>query len=157
MNNEEKELIQLMIESGQNLNESIDDSGMTPLLVVAHEADPELVLQLVEAGADVNQANSEGMTPLMAACDAEEEVDTVLEVIATLVEAGADINAMSKNGITPLFLAVCWDEEEIAEALIENGADIDKAISGAKLQIEAQSDEAEEFFEVIADLEMLKK
>ena len=156
MNNEEKNLIEMMIQAGQDLNEPIDEYGTTPLLLVCNEAQLELVQKLIEHGADVNQAENEGMTPLMVACEAETDVESILEVIAVLVEAGADINAMSKDGITPLFLAACWDTDELMQALVDNGASVDRALQGAKMYQQHATEDAQEVLEVVERLKSLK-
>lgn len=67
---------------------------------------------LLEAGAEVNQANNNGKTPLMAAAQEGHE-----KVVKALLEAGADIEAKNKNGDTALTLAVKNDHLEVVKIL----------------------------------------
>jgi ankyrin repeat protein len=88
----------------------------TGLNYIAAQADPELKAQndrkadeykltnsknLLDAGADPNAADADGMTPLHFAA-AQGSVD----VVRLLLDAGADPNAKSANGETPLYVAV---------------------------------------------------
>ena len=59
-----------------------------------------MVRALIEAGADVNKAKDDGVTPLyIATCNGHEAV------VRALIEAGADVNKAKDNGVTPLFIA----------------------------------------------------
>ena len=55
---------------------------------------------LIEAGADVNKAYDNGVTPLLCAAQKGHEA-----VVRTLSEAGADVNKATDNGWTPLAIA----------------------------------------------------
>jgi len=56
---------------------------------------------LLDAGADINQANETGDTPLHAAA-----ATGPLAVIQLLVDRGANIDAQNKAGMTPLALTL---------------------------------------------------
>ena len=56
------------------------------------------VLLLIDCGADVNEKNIEGITPLHAAASSPR----ALRIVQALVEKGADPFALDKNGKTPL-------------------------------------------------------
>jgi ankyrin repeat protein len=57
-----------------------------------------VVALLVQAGADVNAADENGMTPLMAAARGKADAKTV----QLLREAGANLDAKNKEGRTAL-------------------------------------------------------
>ena len=71
------------------------------LLAIADNAGPEKVRQLIQAGANVNAKNKDGLTPLMLAA----RDNTNPEVLKVLLEAGTDVNAQSKSGWTPVMQA----------------------------------------------------
>jgi ankyrin repeat protein len=59
-----------------------------------------VVWVLIEAGADVNKARDDGVTPLfMASLDGNETV------VQALIVAGADVNKAADGGTTPLHIA----------------------------------------------------
>ena len=57
----------------------------------------EVVRALVAAGADINKANNNGVTPLITASEQDH-----LPVVQYLVTAGADVNCALDNGIPRL-------------------------------------------------------
>lgn len=71
---------------------------------------------LVEAGLEINQQDECGKTLLMYA--------VYTDVIEFLLAKGADVNTQDKNGGYALFNAVSKEEYEVAELLLNNGADI---------------------------------
>ena len=56
---------------------------------------------LLEAGADCNVQNSNGLTALMIAVDKQDA-----PIVNILLEAGADCNLQDSNGLTALMIAV---------------------------------------------------
>lgn len=95
--------------AGFDLNQPNPETGMTALhkfasTQVAPFSHPRAVAWLLEHGADVEAANSNGDTPLVFLCASKawgQEQDRCFEL---LVEAGADISASSKDGATPISL-----------------------------------------------------
>jgi ankyrin repeat protein len=84
----------------------------------AREATPEVVKALVDADADLNAQNEEGMTALMFAADEDK-----LETARILVLAGSDVNLKDSDGET------AWDkttDEELEQLLESYGAVIDE-------------------------------
>lgn len=90
----------------------------TPLHRVVQEDNPELVLSLIQDGADVNAAIDNGITPLHIATG-----EGHLEVVRVLLEHGADPNVQQVRGGTPLHIAVQEGHLEIIKLLLEKGAD----------------------------------
>ncbi len=114
----------------------------TPLLRAAKGADLPAIKLLLAAGANPNQAQVDGVTPLMAAARvAASRADTrgeyvtqeeAIEVARVLVAAGADINARSRPGVglqgqvagrSAAEGAAAWGWSKVAAALVEMGAE----------------------------------
>ena len=76
------------------------------------------VQNLVQRGADVNIANSDGSTPLIIACQKGH-----LVVVQYLIQQGADMNNAGNEGITALHIAAYHDHLMIVQYLVDQGAD----------------------------------
>ena len=93
------------------------------LSAAARRNSPEVVLALLEAGADVT-VRVEGRTALMDAIIFNRSPE-VIKVISMLIEAGSDVNADNGIGWTPLMSAVDRGRDpEIIFALLDAGADV---------------------------------
>ena len=132
--NAEAALIHL--ECGANVN-ATDNNGYTALILVAlidwfdstytsdreqlAEAMSDVVKELVAAGADVNATNNFGETALLGAIKVR--VIEQIAIVKTLIDAGANANAKDKNGKTAPMYARENGHSEIADMLIEAGAE----------------------------------
>jgi ankyrin repeat protein len=85
----------------------------------AEKGDFEVVKNLVEQGADVNENNKSDRTPLFGAAKSGN-----LEVVKYLLEQGANVNAIDKNGEFPLFYAAQSGNLEVVEYLVKNRAHV---------------------------------
>lgn len=119
--------------------------GATPLWVAAwtlHDrqqtGSPDVIRELLAAGADMRLATADKTTPLMAAAGLGHRggpgrvgmvrgpvVPLVEEGVKVLVEAGADLNAANEAGFTALHGAAFIASNEVIEYLVQQGADID--------------------------------
>jgi ankyrin repeat protein len=81
---------------------------------------PGEVQAAIRQGADVNDTDKDGWTPLMFASEYNQDP----EVIAVLLRAGADVNAQNLVDMTPLMWAA-WanPNPEVVISLLEAGAD----------------------------------
>ena len=101
----------------------------TPLLYAARQGDLETAKLLVAAGADLEQRDANGDTPLLTAIinatvAAKPGLSTRhLDVAWHLIEQGADINATDWFGQSPLYAAVDLRNVEVPGPITNNGID----------------------------------
>ena len=101
-------MTQLLIKAGENIN-AVNYSGNTALtlhlLGVAPKAN--MVKALVDAKANVNKANRDGMTPLMLfSAFSGKSNGAEIECLQILLNAGADPSARDNHGKTALDYAI---------------------------------------------------
>lgn len=128
---------------GVGINRSgLPDRGMrypitgmkTPLLFATREGNLELTRMLVEAGADIEMADANGITPLINAILNYSVVSVKrapqsdhLRIAHYLIDAGANVNAQDWYGQTPLWVAVDIRNLEMRVTDSENFVNRDEA------------------------------
>jgi quinoprotein dehydrogenase-associated probable ABC transporter substrate-binding protein len=105
---------------------ALDLQGETPLHHALQLRSTDMVAFLIGRGADVNQRDRDGWTPLMTAAYGDDAAD-----IKVLVAHGGDPNAVSAQNFTPLGIATQYGKNKAALALIGAGADPGRAIGDA--------------------------
>jgi ankyrin repeat protein len=114
-------LIQKLQNKGVDINSSV--SGMNALSWASIKGNNEIVLLLLEKGADVNIAdNDERCTPLQYAISERHQ-----DIVKLLLENKADPDKADNNNQTPLQRAISQGSQDIVKLLLENKADPDKA------------------------------
>lgn len=108
------DVVKLLIDSGTNVNLG------NPLLAAADRDNVELVKYLISLGADVNQKDSRGNSPLSKAIKSykqysEYHMNKYNAIVKTLVEAGADLYNINEYGRDAYNLAN--NNKEISEYL----------------------------------------
>lgn len=113
------EIVQYLLKTGKNSQETLNDA-LWALCDARPKPDTLKIAQrLLEYGAQVNsQAGFYNTTPLHGAAE-----KGPLELVKLLVSKGAKVNAVDKEFSMPLAKAVQADNLEIAQFLLEQGAD----------------------------------
>jgi uncharacterized protein len=130
----------LLIEGGAEVNARESFGQQTALMWASAQRQPEMVKFLASKGADLNargairqwerkviteprpkDLNRGGFTPLLYAAR-----EGCVECAKQLLAAGADPNLEDPERITPLVMALMNLHFEVAVALINGGADVDK-------------------------------
>ena len=89
----------------------------TALIAAAHLGHPEVVRELIGAGAPLDHVNNLGWTALIEAVVLGDGGPRHQAVVKALVEAGADQGIADRDGRTPLQLAEARGYAEIARLL----------------------------------------
>ncbi len=95
---------------------------MTPLLLSAREY-PELAQVLIANGADVRVADSAGVTAL--------HLTQSIPFAALLIDNGAQVSVIDAFGDTPLSNAIVGGYGDLADLLVQKGAQIDSKFADA--------------------------
>ena len=94
-----------------------------PLVDAAERGDAAMVLELLEADADPNDASADGTTALHFAVHRED-----VEMAAALIDAGASVDRPNRYGVRPLYLAAQNGDAEAVRLLLRHRADPNGAL-----------------------------
>jgi len=120
------EIAKLLIEYGADVNAKYQgysdgkDKGYTPLIYAAGDGGENLLMLLIENGAEINYQAEDGVNALMRACHYGNS-----SIVILLVQNGADVNAVDAKGRSALSHAASsyfTTDNSIMEYLIQNGA-----------------------------------
>lgn len=133
-------MVQDLLKASANANQA--DATHDSLLWVAMNLANETIFNLLlSAGADVNFANTHGLSPLAAVCEKAiiEELpkhlwnehsrllgrETALRFASQLLRHGADPNMAAHSGTTPLHTAASTGQSSMVELLLKHGTHVD--------------------------------
>lgn len=114
------DIIKLIVSRGAYANQILDDAPRYSGIIHFFSRSVDILDFLVEHGADVNEVDNRGRTPLGTCSDAD--------VAIRLIEHGADVN-LESEGIPPLSRCMIVYPDAVRK-MIDAGADIDIGISG---------------------------
>ena len=119
--------INVLLKSGADPNIT-DVEGNTCLrTAVLKSCSKETLQAIIDHGADVNAADKDNETALLAACQCENT-----NAIDVLLKAGANPNIANAEGYTCLFCAVIRRcRKETLQAIIDHGADVNATCKGS--------------------------
>ena len=102
-----------------------DENGTPAIALAALTGNKEMVNMLILGGANIEQTNAKGQTPLMILIDKADPTSGIIKNMSDfLLVNGADANATDLKGQTPLFYAVKINDQQLIKSLLEQGADI---------------------------------
>ncbi len=111
-------LVSDLIVLGANLDwQDEENYNWTPLHVAAGYGRVEIARMLIDAGANVNVQDADGLTPLHVAA-----LNGRVEIVRMLIDAGANVNVQDQWDWTPLHWATKNGDIEIVRMLIDAGA-----------------------------------
>ena len=108
-----KEKVEGWLADGADITQELSNA------LIANDLDR--VKFLVGKGADVNQPDNQGWTPLISAARQRHD-----DMINLLIELGADVSLAKSDGTTPLIAAASRDHVPSIKVLLEHGADVEK-------------------------------
>jgi uncharacterized protein len=108
-----------LCEANCDVNAKSKMDGATALHRASLEGHVDIIVLLVQYGADVNDPDIEGMRPVHWAVQAKKT-----KSVETLASCGADLEAKSAAGLTPLHRAVSGRNVAMARLLLQLGADV---------------------------------
>jgi ankyrin repeat protein len=100
----------------------INQSGVNALMRACENGHVEVASLLLENGAAIEQADSEGNTPLLLAIWAN-----CKEIVGLLIEKHANLEHINALGYNALLSASSYKYDEIVSLLVANGADVERA------------------------------
>lgn len=109
--------VSALIEQGADVNAVL--GTWSALLYAADEGASNIVICLLEHGADVNAGSSLGWTALMSAVSLRRN-----EIMRILLDHGANVNIHDAFGRTALMYAAEWCNVEGVRLLLEHGANL---------------------------------
>ena len=150
-------VVDTLLAKGADVNAANPHTGETALIAAIRNNDLVLVNRLLKAGARLEQADSEGTTPLVWACRigsldvvqalvgklGQQQVSASPAAILTaaafghrqlveyLLAMGSGLEARSARAETPLILASRFDHREVVQLLLSKGADVN-AVDASK-------------------------
>ena len=103
-------------------------TGRTALLEAVEQQHVDIVVMLLRAGANVNQADNDGVTPLMLAAYVSNA-----QLVNMLLKAGAKVNIACRDGVSALMLAVGKGNVQSVSLLLSAGADLYVNVEGGRV------------------------
>lgn len=101
---------------------SAPEAGLSPLWAALKKLDLGGVNAALRAGANPNERDAGGDTPLLLIARAGHYKYPPSEIPAALVKGGADMETTDKSGLTALQVSLLAGWQNIAELLIKSGA-----------------------------------
>ena len=112
--NNHRSIVNLLLSTKLNINAISQDRGNTPLMDAAALGNNDIVKDLIDAGADLNEKSKNGQTALILAVG-----QGTINVAETLIEEGAAVDVKDQLGMSALKYAKLFNQDKIIKS-IEN-------------------------------------
>ena len=107
------------IKNGGDLEETNDTGESVLACALRARCDMDLLMLLIESGADAFDFDEEGVSILDMAITYDN-----IEMVKYLISQDVDVSKTNRrSGFTPLMAAACYGRTEIAKVLLDNGVD----------------------------------
>lgn len=111
--------IKKYLKNGADVNEKSEHGESVIAQALRLRCNEEVLDLLVESGADLFDADEEGVSVFDVAITYNNP-----DMVKRIIDAGVDVNETRRNsGFTPLMAAVCYNRSAIVELLLKHGAD----------------------------------
>lgn len=115
------ETVRILLEAGAEVDAPSELEARTALHLAADAGDDEMVLLLLEEGADLHATDRGGKQAIHLAT-----ISGHPEIVGNLLSAGAMVDSREPGeGMTPLLIASLQGELELVQLLVNAGADIE--------------------------------
>jgi ankyrin repeat protein len=121
------ESVRLLVEHGARVDDRDEAFGQTALMFATRAGHPHIARFLLEQGADPNASTDVGETPRWIKPNSARGFGFGIGIIRGGTPADRGRREPIPGGMTPLLYAARHDQVEIADMLLEAGADIHKA------------------------------
>ena len=98
--------------------------GISLLHTAAEEGNLSLVDYLINKGADISIQDAEGNTTIHSAARYNYTMQSIKHIIGLALNKGLGIDVKNKHNITPLYIASALGNINVAECLLDSGADL---------------------------------
>jgi len=117
--------VKKLIRDGGDVNDATESEESVLAFALRCRCDMDLLMLLVDAGADILDFDEEGVSIFDMAITYDN-----LEMVEYMIDKGIDVTkTYRRSGFTALMAASCYGRVEIAKVLLEHGADINRVDS----------------------------